>query len=133
MTIPTFAAIELVVHDLAASLAFYRRIGLDIPAGSEEAPHVEFELPGGIRLLWDTVETVRSFEPDWTTPQGGHRVALGFDCGSPDVVDKVFTDLTDAGYRERHAPWDAPWGQRYATIDDPDGNPVDLFAPLTTT
>lgn len=27
-------------------------------------------------------------------------------------------------------PFDAPWGQRYATVLDPDGNGVDLFAPL---
>ena len=28
------------------------------------------------------------------------------------------------------APYDAPWGQRYATVLDPDGNLTDLFAPL---
>ncbi|MCZ6462364.1 MAG: glyoxalase, partial [Actinobacteria bacterium] len=26
---------------------------------------------------------------------------------------------------------DAFWGQRYATVLDPDGNAIDLFAPLT--
>lgn len=29
-----------------------------------------------------------------------------------------------------HPPSDAFWGQRYATVHDPDGNPIDLFAPL---
>jgi hypothetical protein len=29
------------------------------------------------------------------------------------------------------APWDAPWGQRYAVVKDPDDNGIDLFAPLT--
>ncbi len=29
------ALIELVVADMAATLAFYRRLGLDIPAGAE--------------------------------------------------------------------------------------------------
>ncbi|MGB5655838.1 MAG: glyoxalase, partial [Acidimicrobiia bacterium] len=28
------------------------------------------------------------------------------------------------------APFDAFWGQRYATVLDPDGNGVDLFAPI---
>jgi uncharacterized glyoxalase superfamily protein PhnB len=28
------------------------------------------------------------------------------------------------------APYDAPWGQRYATVADPDGYRVDLFALL---
>jgi hypothetical protein len=27
-------------------------------------------------------------------------------------------------------PWDAFWGQRYAVVHDPDGNGVDLLAPL---
>ena len=28
------------------------------------------------------------------------------------------------------APFDAFWGMRYATVHDPDGTGVDLFAPL---
>jgi len=30
--------------------------------------------------------------------------------------------MTEHGYRGHKAPWDAFWGQRYAIIDDPDGN-----------
>jgi uncharacterized glyoxalase superfamily protein PhnB len=45
-------------------------------------------------------------------------------------VDKTHQELVDAGYRSHNAPWDAFWGQRYASIEDPDGNVVDLFAPL---
>ena len=127
----TFSAIELVVHDLPTSLAFYRRLGLDIPADADQAPHVEFEFPGGLRLLWDTVETIRSFTPDWTEPAGGHRIGLAFDCGTAADVDTLFDEFTGDGYTGRKKPWDAPWGQRYATVDDPDGNPVDLFAALT--
>jgi uncharacterized glyoxalase superfamily protein PhnB len=39
--------------------------------------------------------------------------------------------LTAAGHHGKTAPWDAFWGQRYATVLDPDGNQVDLFAPLS--
>ncbi|MFE2436947.1 glyoxalase, partial [Streptomyces sp. NPDC059409] len=35
-----------------------------------------------------------------------------------------------AGAPAPRAPWDAPWGQRYAVVNDPDGHGVDLFAPL---
>jgi uncharacterized glyoxalase superfamily protein PhnB len=45
-------------------------------------------------------------------------------------VDALHQKLTGAGYASRKAPWDAFWGQRYATVEDPDGNPVDLFCPL---
>ena len=35
-----------------------------------------------------------------------------------------------AGHRGHLEPFDAFWGQRYATVLDPDGNGVDLYAPL---
>ncbi|MBO0829034.1 MAG: VOC family protein [Streptosporangiales bacterium] len=124
------ALVELVVADMAASLAFYRRLGIDVPADADGQPHVDAELPGGMRIAWDTVETVRSFDPDWTPPRGGHAMALAFACDDPGDVDRTHAELVDAGYRSHKDPWDAFWGMRYAVVHDPDGNPVDLFAPL---
>lgn len=126
----TFACIGLVTSDLASSLAFYSRLGIAIPPNAETQPHVEAPLPGGVRLLWDTVATVSGFDPEWTPPRGGSRVGLALDCGTPDGVDEKFTELTTVGNQSHHKPWDAPWGQRYATVLDPDGNAVDLFAAL---
>ncbi|MFC7326181.1 VOC family protein [Marinactinospora rubrisoli] len=125
--------IGLVVADMAASLAFYRRLGLDIPAAADSQPHVETTLPGGLRLAWDTVESVRSFAPDWTPASGGPNIALAFRCDDPAEVDRVYRELVAVGYPGHHEPWDAAWGQRYATVRDPDGNGIDLFAPLPTT
>ena len=45
-------------------------------------------------------------------------------------VDAAFKMITDAGYKAKVEPFDAFWGQRYATVLDPDGNPVDLYAAL---
>ncbi|MER7948136.1 VOC family protein [Streptomyces sp. NPDC096079] len=126
---PRFDLVGLVVSDMAASLAFYRRLGLDVPAGAESAPHVEAALPGGLRIAWDTEDVVRSFDPSWTRPAGGNRVELAFRCGSPADVDAVYEELTAAGYRGHLKPWDAVWGQRYAVVLDPDGSGVSLFAP----
>lgn len=127
---PRLDLIGLVVSDMAASLAFYRRLGLDVPPGADGEPHVEVALPGGLRLAWDTVATVRSFDPGWTPPTGGHRAALAFACGDPAGVDAVYADLVAAGHPGHKEPWDAFWGMRYAIVHDPDGNAVDLFAPL---
>jgi uncharacterized glyoxalase superfamily protein PhnB len=121
-------AFGLVVQDMGAALAFYRRLGLDIPEGSDEEGHVEVAV-GGLRLMFDSVEVVQSFT-EWQPPSGGHRIALAFLCDSPQEVDATFAALTSAGYRGHLEPFDAFWGQRYATVLDPDGNPVDLFAPL---
>lgn len=114
---------------MAASVAFYRAIGLDVPEGAETEPHVNIPF-GPLVLALDTEDTVRSFTPDFTPPAGAGRVAIAFDCGTPTDVDAVFADLTAAGYRGHLAPFDAFWGQRYATVLDPDGVGVDLFAWL---
>ncbi|MDT0465392.1 VOC family protein [Streptomyces gibsoniae] len=127
---PRFDVVGIVVSDLAASLAFYRRLGIAFPEGSEDQPHVEAVLPGGLRLALDTEDTVRSFHPAWRPPTGGGRVGLAFRCASPAHVDATYEDLVGAGYHGELKPWDAFWGQRYAVVNDPDGNGIDLFAPL---
>jgi len=125
------SVIELVVADMAATLAFYRRVGLDLPPDADQQPHVDVELKGGLRLAFDTEDTIRSFDPEWSRPPaGGHRVALAFACDSPAEVDAAYAALTGAGHEGHLPPWDAFWGMRYAIVHDPDGTPVDLFAPL---
>lgn len=124
------ALVEVVASDMAATLAFYRRLGLDIPADADGQPHVDVEF-GGLRIAFDTEETILSFDKDWKPPQGpGHRMALAFDCGTPADVDATWHDLTQAGYHGHLPPWDAFWGMRYATVHDPNGVPIDLFALL---
>jgi len=127
---PAFDLIGVVVTDMAASLAFYRRLGLDIPAEADTEPHVEVALPGGLRLAFDTVDTICSFDPDWQPPTGGSRTSLAFRCADTAEVDHWYAELTGAGYHGHLDPWDAFWGQRYAVVHDPDGIGVDLFAAL---
>src|SRR6202043_1292864 len=92
------ALIELVVSDMGATLAFYRRLGLAVPPDADGEAHVDVDF-GGIRIAFDTEETIRSFDASWTPPgAGGHRAALAFDCGSPDQVDAAWEELTGAGY-----------------------------------
>jgi uncharacterized glyoxalase superfamily protein PhnB len=129
---PRADAFGIVVADMARALAFYRKLGLDIPADADGAPHAEAVLAGGVRLMFDTEDTVRSFDPSWTAPAAGSspRMGIAFLCDSRAEVDSMFASMVDAGYESHKEPWDAFWGQRYATLLDPDGNHVDLFAPL---
>lgn len=127
---PRLDAVGMVVSDIARALDFYRRLGLVFEAGAEQAPHVEAVGPGGIRVMFDSEQVVRSFA-EWSPPTGGSpRTALAFLCDDPEEVDRLAGVLTEAGGRVQVAPFDAPWGQRYATVHDPDGNAVDLFCPL---
>ncbi len=125
-----FAALGITVADMARALGFYRHLGLDIPESADAEGHVDVELPGGLRLMFDTEDVMRSFEPEWEAPASEGRISLAFLCASPEEVDATFDLLISAGYPAHAMPFDAFWGQRYATVRDPDGNRVDLFAPL---
>ena len=126
---PRLDLIGIVVSDMAASLAFYRRLGLEIPEGVENESHVEATLPNGLRFAFDTEDVIRSFDPGWERPNHGHHVGA-FLCDSPAEVDGLHAELVGAGYGSHKDPWDAFWGQRYAQVLDPDGHIVDLFSPL---
>ncbi|OIV35740.1 glyoxalase [Mangrovactinospora gilvigrisea] len=127
---PRFDAVGVVVADLPRAVAFYRLLGVDFPEGSDApgAPHAEAVTPSGVRLMLDPEETVRSFDPEWTPPSGAGRIGLAFHCGDAAGVDAAFDRVVAAGHRPHLKPFDAPWGQRYASVCDPDGNAVDLFA-----
>jgi uncharacterized glyoxalase superfamily protein PhnB len=121
--------IGMVVQDMGESLAFYRLLGLDIPPEADTEVHVECVISPAFRIAWDTVELMESIYDEWPAPQG-HRMTLAFACETPAEVDTLYTRITEAGYAEHRPPWDAFWGQRYAVVQDPDGNLVDLYANL---
>ena len=104
--------IGMVVQDMGKALAFYRELGFDLPSEADGEPHVEGQLRGGLRLAWDTVETIHSFDPDWRPPSGGPGIALSFLVDSPADVDALYARMTGLGYEGHKEPWDAFWGMR---------------------
>jgi uncharacterized glyoxalase superfamily protein PhnB len=124
---PELNAIGIVASDLRRSIAFYNLLGVHFPEDGEG--HIEATLPSGTRLMLDSEDVVRSFRPDWTR-ESGNQLALAFQCASPAEVDEIYARVAAAGFNGEMEPWDAFWGQRYAQLRDPDGVPVDLYAPL---
>jgi uncharacterized glyoxalase superfamily protein PhnB len=123
---PRLDAIGVIVSDMGRAIEFYQLVGLEFGEDADEV-HAEATGPSGMRVMLDTEASVMSFS-DWQPPTGGGpRTALAFLCDSPTDVDQ---DLVKAGGTGHLPPFDAPWGQRYATVHDHDGNAVDLFAPL---
>jgi uncharacterized glyoxalase superfamily protein PhnB len=129
---PRLEVIGVIVSDMQRAIDFYQRLGLEFPddPDPEEHGHVETALPGGLRFTLDTEQSIRSFEPDWSPPSGGHRMSVAFRCESREDVDQVYGELVDAGAAGHKEPWDAFWSQRYAQLEDPDGNVIALFAPV---
>ena len=126
-------AVGIVVTDLAQAVKFYRMLGAPFEADAEtsEHGHAEARLDGGVRLLLDTEDEMRKFDPSWKRAASGSPSAnVAFNCENPEAVDDLYARALSAGARAHKAPWDAFWGQRYAQLRDPDGNAIDLYANL---
>ena len=122
-------AIGITSRDIPESCRFYRTLGVNVPEPPEGEDHVEAVLPNGLRLMFDTEELIRKLDPDWKRADG-HPITLAFQCKDAADVNATFSRLTEAGFTGTKEPYDAFWGQRYANVEDPDGNDVALFAPL---
>ena len=120
-------------RDMDAAVAFYRRLGVDIPDSrcrsgirTTGRPNVG---DGGLDFDLDSVVFARQWDEGWRGRDGAGCV-VGFRVASREEVDAIYADLTGAGYRGQQPPYDAFWGARYAVIEDPDGNAVGLMSPI---
>src|SRR6266581_8921329 len=86
------------------SVRFYRLLGVDVPDPSGD--HLDVTLPGGLSLMWDTLELIQQLDPDWTEP-AGHRMGLAFQCSSTGDVDATHARVVAAGFRSKKEPFDA--------------------------
>jgi catechol 2,3-dioxygenase-like lactoylglutathione lyase family enzyme len=124
----------IVVQDMAAALAFYQRLGLDIPAGSASRTHVQVPMGGGLTFFLDSNPTVWDpkfgrGQPPQSAP-GSYGTILEFYLKTRDAVDLTYADLVDAGYRSHAAPYETPFKMYFALVYDPDGNIVLLSGDL---
>lgn len=127
---PTMSIIGIVVSDLEAAIAFYGRLGVKFERDERMPEHAGADLPNGLHLMLDTDDLREQTFSGWRRPtgSGGPRTFLAFGYGSPADVDAAYAELTGLGHHGQQEPWDAVWGMRYATVLDPDGNGVDLYA-----
>jgi uncharacterized glyoxalase superfamily protein PhnB len=130
--------IKLVVSDIDATVAVYRRVGLSIADSGDDWPpgsgarHVEVETGDGVSLEFDNVKGASTWHGG-VRESGAPVAVLGFSLPSRDAVDTLYAELTAAGAVGRQAPYDAFWGARYAVVADPDGNDVGLMSPKDAT
>ncbi len=125
MAVTVRAAFPLIYcEDLPATLAFYRdALGFEVTMSVEPGFHALRH--GGSELaLADVRGQETGTHGKAIRPAGGHRFELCLE-----VAD------VDAAVAELGAPVlveaaDQPWGERMAYVEDPEGTPVMLYAPL---
>jgi catechol 2,3-dioxygenase-like lactoylglutathione lyase family enzyme len=140
MSKPTFNQINLVCGDMDASIAFYRRLGMEFPeARVWRTPtgghHAGAAGPSADRAIDFELDST-AFAQCWNTGWKDRidlrgRIVIGFRLSTREDVDNMFRDMVAAGYRGLQEPYDALWGARYAVIEDPDGIAVGLMSPVS--
>ncbi|MEX0797734.1 MAG: VOC family protein [Acidimicrobiia bacterium] len=117
--------IGLIVEDMGASLAFYRRLGLDVPSATDST-HVEIEMAGGMMLFLDS--RPQRWDPGFAAPplqeSGTYRSLLEFYLDSEANVKQKFDEMVVHGYRGVRDPYRTPFDMCFAFLDDPDGNTI---------
>jgi catechol 2,3-dioxygenase-like lactoylglutathione lyase family enzyme len=121
------AMVGLVVADMKRSLAFYRRLGLDIPVDADAKRFVMHRMPSGVTIFFDTVFFPGNDPERQPAPRGSYNVSLEFYAGTREAVDRLFAELTGLGHVGRKAPWKSH-GPYAAIVEDPDGNPILITA-----
>jgi catechol 2,3-dioxygenase-like lactoylglutathione lyase family enzyme len=118
--------VGLVVEDMATSLRFYRRLGMDIPEGSEKEPFVRKQMESGADVFWDTAFAPRH-DPDGERPAKGYRVMLEFTLADEGEVDAKYEEMVRHGYHGRLKPAQTV-GSYAAMVDDPEDGTVVVLA-----
>jgi len=118
--------VVLLIDDMPRSVAFYRRLGVPLPADAEGRTDIVVPI-GDAHQLVLTTTFVRN-DPDRRPPSGGSRILLEFFVDGNAAVDALFTELTGAGYHGRREPFLTNFGAYMGLVDDPDGNTVLITA-----
>ena len=116
--VESISAVTLVTVGMVAAVRFYGALGFHLLYGGEDGSFATFRVGTGFLNL--QLDTAGSF-------RGGvwGRVVLYVD-----DVDAMYRRALAAGFTPETSPTDAPWGERYFHIHDPDGHELSFARPL---
>jgi PPOX class probable F420-dependent enzyme len=116
--IESISAVTLATHDMARAVSFYRALGFVTIAGGETADFTSFRIGAGYLNLIEA-----PLERRWAW---WGRVI----CHVADV-DALYAHALAAGLQPQAPPRDAPWGERFFHLSDPDGHELSFARPLS--
>ena len=116
--IENISAITLATHRMAAAVRFYSMLDFELIRGGEDALFTTFRAGTSYLNL-----TAQSEERQWTW--WGRVIFHVSD------VDALHRQAVASGYKPDTAPRDAPWGERFFHIADPDGHELSFARVLT--
>jgi catechol 2,3-dioxygenase-like lactoylglutathione lyase family enzyme len=116
--VESISAVTLLTVDMVAAVRFYQALGFRLIYGGTEGSFATFRVGTGYLNL--QLDTTGSHQ---TTVWG--RVVLWVD-----DVDAMYERALAAGFAPETSPTNAPWGERYFHIHDPDGHELSFARPL---
>ena len=116
------ATVRYFAGDLDAAVVFYRQLGFEVEL--RPSPAFAMLYRGELRLLLSTPASHILADGTLPEPGGWNRISLRVE-----DLDDLAEQLHQSGVRFRGDPA-AGVGVRLALIEDPAGNPVELFEPL---
>jgi catechol 2,3-dioxygenase-like lactoylglutathione lyase family enzyme len=115
--IETISAVTLRVTNMSESVRFYRHVlGMELLYGGEDAGF------SSLRAR-DAQSAILNLEQGDTVTRWGRLIFYVTD------VDALWNHLKDRGF-DPGIPQDAPWGERYFQLPDPDGHELSFAWPL---
>jgi catechol 2,3-dioxygenase-like lactoylglutathione lyase family enzyme len=115
--IRSISAVTLTTQDMARAVRFYEALGFSMAYGGETDAFTSFRVGTGYLNLARAVGEPPSRE--------GARVI--FYVGD---VDVMYAHVLAQGFTPEAPPGDAPWGERYFHLTDPDGHALSFARPL---
>lgn len=115
MRIERVSAVTLFVSDMRRSCAFYQALGFSLKFGGTDAIFTSLYAGEGFLNLAKTK---------------GLTTGWGRAIFHVDDVDAMYAQALERGLTPDFAPSDAPWGERYFHIQDPDGHELSFATPL---
>jgi catechol 2,3-dioxygenase-like lactoylglutathione lyase family enzyme len=111
------SAVTLVTHDMARAVRFYSDLGFTIRSGGEQSSFTSFHAGCGyVNLVARPVHH-----------QGSWWGRVIFHVSD---VDAFHARAVAAGLKPDTGPADAPWGERFFHLTDPDGHELSFARPL---
>lgn len=116
--IQSLSAVTLLTRDMATAMSFYEALGFRMIYGGPTDALTSFRAGSSfLNLMTD---------PSYVPARIWGRPIFWVD-----DVDAMHDRAIAAGYTPSFAPEDAPWGERYFHIVDPDGHEISFARPLS--
>lgn len=98
-TVPVLNQLNIVANNFDATIAFYRRLGVQVPDAvnvPEGTRHASVTFPNGFVLEFDNHALARTYNAGWRHPAGSSRALIGFTLPTREAVDQRYHELVAA-------------------------------------